>query len=165
MDASLDLLAREILVQRTERHVLPHGGHEELVIGILEDEADPRTQFRERPVADLESRDLQLAAASRKAVQVQHQRRLAGAVRPEDRHPLTVLHVQVHAAEGGLAVRVAVAQPDGADGAAHVATPAARRSGTSRPSTASTKAASARPKASGTRRRIRPSYPRASIAR
>ena len=55
------LVAREAEVQRAERDVLAHGGHEELVVGVLEDEPDPRAQLAQRRRADLEARDLELA--------------------------------------------------------------------------------------------------------
>lgn len=39
---------------------------------------------------------------------MQHQRRLAGPVGPEQRHPLTARHVQVHPVQGDVPVRIRV---------------------------------------------------------
>ena len=73
----------------------------------------------QRRGADAHAGDLELALAGQQAVEPQHQRRLAGAVRAEDGDSLAVRHVQVDAVERDVAVGVAVADAVGVDGAAH----------------------------------------------
>ena len=71
--------------------------------------------------------DLELALPVSSAVEVEHERRLAGAVGAEQRDALAVADVQVDAAQRGAAARVAVAQAAGVDGAAHAQHAAAGR--------------------------------------
>jgi hypothetical protein len=47
-----------IATRRRSRDVLPDGGHEELVVGILEDEPDTRAQLAHRVVRDFRACDL-----------------------------------------------------------------------------------------------------------
>ena len=61
--AVLDLGLGEAEVERAERDVLAHGRHEELVVGVLEDQADAGAQVAHVVVADAQARDLELAAA------------------------------------------------------------------------------------------------------
>ena len=85
-----------------------------------------------------------------------HQRRLARAVRPEDRDPLAVLDVQVQLVQGAMPVGVAERQRAGVDGAGHVMTPATARSGTRATTTRATKTTSPRARRSGSSAGIRP---------
>ena len=55
--------SREAEVERAERDVLAHGRHEQLVVGILEDEPDARAQLAHVVVADAQAGDLELARA------------------------------------------------------------------------------------------------------
>ncbi len=157
--------ALEAEVERAEGDVLGDRRHEELVVGILEDEPDRARAARAASPPTLEARDLELALAAQQPVEVEHQRRLAGAVRPEHRDALAVGHVQVDAVERHHAVRVAEAQPARVDRAAHAATSASTRSGSSVSASAARNATSARRNASTASRGIAPAYPRASIAR
>ena len=129
------------------------GRHEELVVRVLEDEPDRGAQLAHVALADADAGHLELALAGQQAVEVQHQRRLAGAVGPEHRDPLAVRDVQVDAVEPDDAVRVAEAQAAGVDGAAHAAT---TRSGISVSTSAARNTVSARRKASTASRGIAP---------
>ena len=80
---------------------------------------------------------------------MEHQRRLAGAVGPEQRDALPVLDVQLDAAQRLAPVGIAVPDPARVDRAAHGAAPISR-SGTSASATAATKAMSERRSVSGT---------------
>ncbi|CAM5295258.1 hypothetical protein SHIRM173S_02535 [Streptomyces hirsutus] len=107
VDPLLQLLAPEPGRRRTERHVLPHGRHEELVVRVLEDDADPAPDLGHVPLADGQSGDGDGAgAAGQDAVEVQHQGRLAGAVRAEQRDPLAARDREADAEQGLVAVRV-----------------------------------------------------------
>ena len=152
-DAALDFGALQAHVQRSERDVLAHRRHEQLVIRVLEDQADVSADLPQRPRADRDACDLDFALAQQEAVEAQHQGRLAGAVRAEHGDPLAVRHVQLDAVQRQVAVGVAVADAARVDGAAHAIT----RSGSSTSAMAATKAASALRKVSGTRWRMRPS--------
>ena len=63
LHAVLDLGLGEAEVERPERDVLAHGRHEQLVVGVLEDEADAGAQVAHVVVADAQARDLELARA------------------------------------------------------------------------------------------------------
>ena len=120
-DPVLDLLARAAAVERAERDVLADGRHEQLVVGVLEDEPDAGAQVADVVVADAQAGDLELALALQQRVELEHQRRLAGAVGAEDGDALAVGDVQVDAVEAGDAVRVGEPQAAGVDRAAHAA--------------------------------------------
>ena len=161
-DPLLDLRPGEPQVERAERDVLADRRHEQLVVGVLEDQADAGAQVTDVVVADAQAGDLELAAAGQQRVEVQHQRRLAGAVGAEHGDALAVCHVQVEAVEARDAVRVAEPQAGGVDRAAH----AARIRVVSRVvASAPRKSASVRVKASVSRRGMFWLQPRASIAR
>jgi hypothetical protein len=51
------LLAREAEVERAEGDVFANGGHEELVVGVLEDEPDAGAEVVDRLVVDGDARD------------------------------------------------------------------------------------------------------------
>ena len=86
----LELVAPQPEVGRTEGHVVAHGGHEQLVVGVLEHERHPAADLgvgwpapppaRRRPPSPV--------GGSQDAVEVQHEGGLAGAVGPEHGHPL-----------------------------------------------------------------------------
>ena len=60
-DALLDLGPRAAEVERAERDVLAHRRHEQLVVGVLEDQADAGAQVADVVVADAQAGDLELA--------------------------------------------------------------------------------------------------------
>ncbi len=157
-------IAFEAEVERAKGDVLGDRRHEELVIGILEDEPDRRAQ-RAHVAAHVQARDLELPLAAQQPVEVEHQRRLASAVRPEHRDALAVGDMQIDAVEPHHAVRVAEAQLARVDRAAHAATSASTRSGSRVSASAARNTTSARRKASTASRGIVPAYPRASIAK
>ena len=67
MHAVLDLGLGEAEVQRAEGDVLAHRRHEELVVGVLEDQADAGAQVAHVVVADAQARDLELALPGEQA--------------------------------------------------------------------------------------------------
>ena len=80
-DPRVELVAAEAEVGRPERDVVAHRGHEQLVVGILEHDADPPADLLQvapchRQPADRTSP----LAGGVDAVEVQHERGLAGAV-------------------------------------------------------------------------------------
>ncbi len=81
---------------------------------------------RASPLAHPQARDRQRARAGQQAVQVQHQRRLAGAVGAQHRDALAVRHGEVDAVQADHAVRIPVAHVVRLDRAAHAITSAAR---------------------------------------
>ncbi len=163
--AILEPRAGEPEVERPEGDVVAHRRHEELVVGILEDEADAGPQRLDVPVADVDPGHLEASLAAQEAVEVEHQGRLAGAVGSQHGDALPVGDVHVHAVERRLPVRVAVAQAARVDRAAHAATSAATRTATSTATSATGAATSTVRSRSGRRTGIVPLYPRASIAR
>ncbi len=138
----------EAHVERPERDVLGDGRHEQLVVGVLEDQSDARAQLVHVVAAHLESRHFEAPLPLDQPVEVEHQRRLARAVRAEQRDALAVPDVEVDTAQRLVAARVPVRQPAGVDGAAHASAPITR-SGTTASTTATTNATSARPSDSG----------------
>ena len=111
-DATACLYLGDAEIQRPERHVLVHAAGEELVVGILEDEADGRAQRRE-PLAVVGDR---LATQQHRpgprpqgAVEMQEKGGLAGAVRADDRQAATGAHLEREPRETG---HVAVAERD-----------------------------------------------------
>ncbi len=138
----------EAHVERPERDVLRDGRHEQLVVGVLEDEPDARAQLVHVVAAHLESRHLEAPLPHEQPVEVEHERRLARPVRAEQRDALAVPDVEVDAAQRVVPARVAVREPAGVDGAAHGSAPITR-SGTTASTTAATNATSARPSDSG----------------
>ena len=148
-DARQDLAGLEALVERAEGDVFVHGGHEELVVGVLEDQPDAGADVVQRVAGDGEPGDLEHALAGHQAVEVVHEGGLAGPVGAEQRDALAVLDVQVDAAQR-LAARPGSGRPARAAWIAqrHAAPPITRRGTTAR-HTAATKATSARPSDSG----------------
>ena len=103
----LHLALGQAEVARAEGDVLADGGHEQLVVGVLEDDADPPPDLLQVPLGDRQPGDLHAAApAAQDAVEVQHQGGLAGAVGPEQRDPLAALDAQVDAVERLVSVGV-----------------------------------------------------------
>ena len=97
----------EAEVGRAEGDVLAHAAEEELVVGVLEDDADPAADLLEVLLLHRQPADGHRAGAGGEdAVEVQHQRRLAGAVGPEQRDPLALVHVQVDAVQRLMPVGV-----------------------------------------------------------
>src|SRR4029453_1780919 len=98
-------------VSRAEGSVLAHPWHEQLVVGVLEDDPDAAADLWQVGLLDRESGDLDRARAGPEdPVEVQYQRGLAGAVGAEERYALTSVDVQTHAEKGLVAVRVRVGQ-------------------------------------------------------
>src|SRR6185369_4100478 len=90
-----------------ERDVVVHGRHEQLIVGILEDDADALAHLAQVGLGDREARDPHLArAAPEDAVEMEDEGGLAGAVRAEQRDPLAFVDPEVDAEERAVAVGV-----------------------------------------------------------
>ncbi len=104
-----------------ERHVLPDGRHEELVVRVLEDDADPAPDLGHVPLVHGQPGDPHRAgAAGQDAVEVQHEGRLAGAVRPEQRDPLAARDREVDTEEGLVPVGVGEGQSGHVERRVHI---------------------------------------------
>ena len=91
-------LAPQPLVGRAERHVLPHGGEEQLIVWVLEDQANLGADTGQGVRPDLVAGDPDRPGLRKQqSVEVVHQRGLAGPVRAEHRHPLPRPNGQVDA--------------------------------------------------------------------
>ena len=101
----------EAEVPRAERHVVVHRGHEQLVVRVLEDQAE-RAHGSAGSVSSGQRSVAHAHFAARRAeqpVEQQEQRRLAGAVRTDDPDRLAVADAERDAVERAGAVRVDVA--------------------------------------------------------
>jgi hypothetical protein len=141
---------RQAQVQRTERDVLAHRGHEELVVRVLEHQPDAPAQLAHVVATDAQPRDVELAATGQQPVEVEHERGFARAVGPEQRDPLVLRDLEVDAAQRPVPVGVRERQPARGDHAI------ATRSGINARSTRATNARSADASRSGVSSGIRP---------
>lgn len=117
LDPGLELGAGEPEVRRAEGDVPADRGHEELVVGVLEDDADPSADLAEVVVVDGQAvHDDAAGVGTQDPVEVQHEGGLARAVRPEDGEPLARSHPQVQAVQRPVAVRVGERHPSHLDG-------------------------------------------------
>ena len=97
-------------VERAERHVFLHTGREELLVGVLEDEADGAAQRAQPGTAVVERLPGVADRAgllAQEAVGVLKERRLAGAVGADQRVAAALGDRQRAAVEADVAVRVA----------------------------------------------------------
>ena len=109
---AVELRAREPEVRRPEPDVGPHRAHEQLVVGVLEDDADPAPDLAQVLARHRQAADRDLPAPGREdAVEVQHERGLAGAVGPQERDPLTLLDPEIDAVQRLVAVGVGEREP------------------------------------------------------
>jgi hypothetical protein len=116
-DPLVELGAGEAEVGGPEGHVLADGGHEELVVGVLEDDAHAPAHLGDVGVVDAEAVDPDGAGGGpQDAVEVEHQRGLAGPVGPEDGDALAGRDGQVHVPQRPVAVRVVEADARQFDG-------------------------------------------------
>jgi hypothetical protein len=122
-DAGVELRAPDTEVRRTERDVVAHRRHEELVVGVLEDQAHPSPDLEQVGLGDRQPGDGDRPVARPEdAVEVEDERGLPGTVRAEQGDPLPRVHVQVDAEQGLVAARVRVRDlPEVEDGHAHAA--------------------------------------------
>ncbi len=94
---------REIEVERAERDVLIDVSGEQLVVGILKDEADgcpPPLQRAPVPRGRTAVQQQVAGGGAQRSVEMQEKRGLARPVGPEDREPPAARHVQVEPLEG-----------------------------------------------------------------
>jgi hypothetical protein len=109
--ASLELVATQAQVGRTERDVLTHRRHEQLVVGVLENDPDPAADLGQVLGRDGQaSHGHRAMARGEDAVEMQYERRLARAVGPEHRHSLAPRDGQVDAEERRLTIGVGEGQ-------------------------------------------------------
>ena len=114
--APLHLLLREVQVPGAEGDVLLHGGGEELVVRVLEDEAHPLVELLGReapdlPLADADLPGLRLQQADKEA----DQRGFSRAVRAQDRDELPFRDMEIDPGERLGAVVVGEANPGDID--------------------------------------------------
>ena len=103
----LELVALEAEVGRAEAHVLADRAHEQLVVGVLEHDADPAPDLGDVVLGDRQPADGDApGAGDEDAVEVQHQRGLAGAVGAEQGDALALVDVEVDAEQRLVAVGV-----------------------------------------------------------
>ncbi len=108
-DAGVDLVRRQPEVRRAEGHVLADARHEQLVVGVLEDDADAPAHLLQVLALHRQAVDVHGSGGRQQdAVQVQHEGGLAGAVRPQQGGALAGLQDQVHAVQRLVPVGVAV---------------------------------------------------------
>ena len=120
LHAPVHLVPGQAHVERPERHVVEDGGAEELVVRVLEHEANLGADAADGVLADRHPGDPHRAVLGpERAVELEHQRALAGAVRADQGHLLAGRDPEVDAAQGLEAVRVSevdVLELDGAPG-------------------------------------------------
>ena len=105
--ANFELGAPDPEVGGTEGDVVADRRHEQLVIGILEDDADALADFAQVRLGDREPADPDLAgAATEDAVEVEDERGLAGAVRAEESDPFALVDGEVDSEERTVAIGV-----------------------------------------------------------
>ena len=109
--ARAHFLLGQALVNRAERDVVEHRGREELVVGLLKNQADGGAHLDEvglRAVRHVDAADAHLAGSGfENAVQMKNQRAFAGAVRTEQGHLLAGRDRKRCPAQSDVAVRIA----------------------------------------------------------
>ncbi len=104
---ALELGTAQAEVLGPEGDVLADGAHEQLVVGVLEHDADAAADLEQVLLGHRQARDRDAAQAGHQdAVEVQHQRGLAGTVRTEQGDPLSLVDVEVDAVQRLVTVRV-----------------------------------------------------------
>jgi hypothetical protein len=100
LDAIVDLVGRQAEVDRPERDVVEDGRAEELVVGILEDQADLGTDRLDgRPVHDAATDPDRPVPGREDPVELEHERTLARPVGTDERDLLAARDAQVQAAQ------------------------------------------------------------------
>ena len=90
-DDGVEFGAGHTEVGRSEGDVLPDALHEQLVVGVLEDRADPAADLGQVLLPHLQVTDPDRPGLQcQQPVQVQHEGGFAGTVRPEQCDPLTL---------------------------------------------------------------------------
>ena len=103
-------LSIESHVQRAEGDILLDRRHEDLIVGILEEHADPLPHLRDVRSVDAEPAHADRSLPVQQPDEVVEEGGLAGAVRAEDRDRLGGLQDEVHAAQRLHAIRITEAQ-------------------------------------------------------
>ncbi len=127
VDTALHLIGRVALVDGAKGDVVEDGGGEELVIGILEDEADGGADGAQVLLVDGQPTGVDLTSLrQQQAVEVEKQGGLAGTVGADQGDFLAGLDLEGDVREGLAAIRVVVAKTGDLYGVmVHVATPLA----------------------------------------
>ena len=114
MHAGLELGTTNPEVRGAEGDVVVHDRHEQLVIGVLEDDPDTLADLAQVRLRDRQPGHPHLARpTSEDAVEVKDERRLARAVRPEERDALALVDREVDAEQ--RAVAIGIGEGDAAD--------------------------------------------------
>ena len=167
-----------------ERDVVADGRHEQLVVGVLEDDPHPAADLLQvRRGHRQPAHGDPSGAGPQDAVEVQHQRRLARPVRAEQRDPLAGPDPQVDPVQGPVPVGVGVGEPGdvqrrrrdcgrgaggggaGGEGNGHATLQPAAASATANPAGARPASHCRRLGAPSSAQGMAPSNPRESIAR
>ncbi len=117
-DAGVEFRSAQAEVRGPESHVVADGRHEQLVVGVLEDDAHPAADLGQGVPADRHTGDLDRATpgadvAPEDSVEVQHEGRLAGTVGPEQGHPFAAVDVQID--PGQCACAIGIGEGEAAD--------------------------------------------------
>ena len=100
LDTIMDLVRWQAHMEWPEGDVVAHGGAEQLIVGILEDEADGGPNPSEVPTLHRHAADRDRSVGWLvRAVEMQHQRGFACAVRADQRHLLSPRDREVDAGE------------------------------------------------------------------
>ena len=107
VDPGIEFVAGDAEVGRTERHVGADRGHEQLIVGVLEDDADAPADLAEVRLGHGQPADVDSAAlGSVDAVEVQDQGGLAGAIRAEYGNAFATVDREVDAVERDMPVGI-----------------------------------------------------------
>src|SRR5579859_2480934 len=93
-------------IERAERHILDHRGHEQLVVRILKNQPDLLAHTDQVPGLHRHAADADVTVSRQQSVQVQHESCLARTVGTENRHGLAWKQLEVDPIERHRAVVV-----------------------------------------------------------
>ncbi|EXI72105.1 MAG: hypothetical protein AW07_03381 [Candidatus Accumulibacter sp. SK-11] len=104
-------VCRQPQVQRTEGDVVEDPRHEELIVGVLEEQADAASQGCKGVAAEREAGDAHAACLRQQAAgEVQQGGRLAGAVGADDRQSLAITDLKRDPTQRAGAIGVGMAE-------------------------------------------------------
>src|SRR5690242_14356442 len=102
----LRLIAAQAQIERAERHILDHGGHEQLVVRILKNQPDFLAHQRQIPGFEPHAAHAHVSIPGEQSVQVQDESGLSRAVSPEHGYRFPGKQTEVDAIERCRAVIV-----------------------------------------------------------
>jgi hypothetical protein len=120
LDAPLQRRTAEAEVGRPEGDVLPNIRHEQLIVGVLKDQAHPASDLEEMHFGHQQLTDgHRTGSRLLDPNQVQRERRLPRSIRAQDRNPLPRLDFEVDTTEGNPAIGVGKLETTDIDPCAH----------------------------------------------